>query len=148
MARPVPIGPNVRGYIAGLLDLKGNAYTARDKVLTVYINSVKSEAMQEDLRRWIGGGTIVEASSEGSRRGCTTHCDTQHFHYVRTSIKYTVTGLRALCVLHTLEPSLFEWDRKFATPYHDAIQRIEEMTVTKESAKILKDMAARGWETL
>lgn len=146
MARPSPIGPNVRGYIAGLLDLKGNAYTARDKTLTVYINSVKSEAMQEDLRRWIGGGTIVETSSEGDRRGCTQHCKQPHFHYTRTSVKYTVTGLRALCVLHTLEPSLFEWGRKFADPYHEAIQRIEEISTTKDGQKILKDMAARGWE--
>lgn len=146
MAKPVPLTPNARGYIAGLLDFKGNAYHGRKSGLIVYINGVKSEAMQKDIKRWIGGGSITENSSDGSRRGCTVHCDTQHFHYTRTSVKFIFSGLRALCVLHTLEPSLFEWDRKFAGPYHEAIQRIEEISTTKDGQKILNDMAARGWE--
>lgn len=146
MAVPQLLSPNARGYIAGLLDLKGNAYTARDGGLTVYINGIKSEAMQRDLKRWIGGGTIAKSKIEGSRRGCAQHCEHQHFDYTRHSVRYVVTGLRALCVLHSLEGSLFEWQRKFATPYHEAIQRIEEISTTKDGQKILEGMAARGWE--
>lgn len=146
MARIQPIGPNVRGYVAGMLDLKGNAYTSREKQLTVYLNGVRAEAIQTDLLKWIGGGSITENSSDGDRRGCKIHCDLPHFHYTRTSVKYTVTGLRALCVLHTLEPSLFTWGQKFATPYHNAIQRIEEVSTTKDGMKILDDMTKRGWE--
>ncbi len=146
MAQPALLSPNARGYIAGLLDLKGNAYTARDGGLTVYINGVKSSAIQTDLKKWIGGGTIVETSVEGSRRGCAQHCEHQHFEYTRTSVRYVVTGLRALCVLYSLEGSLFEWQTKFAEPFHEAMQRIGEISVTKDGRKILDNMAARGWE--
>jgi hypothetical protein len=146
MARPVPLSPNARGYIAGLLDFKGNAYYAKRGGLVVYISGVKSESMQKDLKRWIGGGSVTETSSDGDRRGCKTHCDLAHFHYTRTTVKFTFTGLRALCVLYSLEPSLHEWRRKFAEPFHEAMQRIEEISTTKDGKKILDDMAARGWE--
>lgn len=141
-----PLGPNARGYIAGLLDLKGNAYHSRKGGLTLYINGVKSPEMQRDLVRWIGGGYLKEDSSEGERRGCTLHCNQPHIHFARVSIRYIVTGLRALCVLHTLEPSLFEWRRKFSSPYHEAIQRIDVVSATKDGETIMKDMASRGWE--
>lgn len=146
MVKPVPLSPNARGYIAGLLDLKGNAYQAKRGTLTLYITGVRSEAMQKDLKRWFGGGAVTEQTAEGERRGCREHCDLPHFHYTRTSVKFTVTGLRALCVLHTLADSLFEWERKFSEPYHEAMQRIEEISTTKDGQKILADMAARGWE--
>ena len=146
MARPVPLTPNARGYIAGLLDLKGNAYYGRKTGLTLYISGVKSPQMQRDLKTWIGGGSISESTTDGDRRGCTQHCKQPHFHYTRTSVKFTVTGLRALCVLHSLDSSLFEWDRKFSTPYHETMKRIEEMTAASGAQKILDDMAARGWE--
>lgn len=141
-----PNTPRIFGYISGMLDLKGNAYTSRDKALMLYINGVKEPQMQKDLKRWIGGGTIKVDTYDGDRRGCAAHCDTAHFHYTRTSARYVVSGLRALCVLHTLEMELFEWERKFAKPYHDAIQRIEEISTTKDGQKILRDMSERGWE--
>lgn len=142
-AKQGALTPNVRGYVAGLLDLKGNAYTRRQGDLVVYIMGVRDPNMQRDLLLWIGGGSFTESVSEGDRRGCTRHCKTAHIHYVRSSVRYAVSGYRAACVLHTLEPSLFTWREKFANPFAEAMAR---PTVAGYSVKVADDMAAKGWE--
>lgn len=138
-----PLDSGVRGYIAGLFDLKGNAYTTRDGKFTAYIMGVKDPQMQRDLVAWLGGGSVTESSSEGERRGCTVHCDHPHIHYARTTVRFAVSGYRALCVVHTLEPNLFTWGDKFANPYAEALQH---KPIVGYTDKIAADMAEKGWE--
>lgn len=141
-----PLTPATRGYIAGMFDLKGNAYTAREGGLVAYINGVKDEQLQKDLKRWIGGGTIRIDTYDGDRRGCATHCDSPHFHYTRTSARYVVSGYRALILLYNLEDMMFSWSSKFADPFTEAMQRVEEVSTTKDGMKIAEDMQKRGWD--
>lgn len=138
------ITPNVRGYLAGMLDLKGNAYTTKAGNMTVYLNGVKDPRMQRDLVSWIGGGTIATNTSEGERRGCTIHCGHPHIDYHRTSVRYAVSGFRAVIVLYTLEPSLFTWAEKFREPYHMATEwKPRPVGLTDD---LIADMAQRGWD--
>lgn len=144
MARKArPLGDNVRGYLAGMFDLKGNAYTTRDGRFTAYIMGISDPQMQRDIVRWTGGGSTTESSSEGDRRGCTVHCDQPHVHYTRTTFRYTITGYRALCVVYTLEPSLFRWREKFANPVAEALARKPIVGFTE---KLATEMADKGWE--
>ncbi len=147
MATPLaPLTPATRGYIAGLFDLKGNACIAKESGLIAYINGVKDVQLQKDLKRWIGGGTIKVDKYDGDRRGCATHCDSQHFHYTRTSVRYIVSGHRALILLYNLESMLFSWDSKFSEPYNRAMQQMEGALSSREGMKIADDMQNRGWE--
>lgn len=136
------ITPNIRGYLAGLLDLRGNAYVRRQGDLVVYVNGVRSLDMQRDLAAWIGGGHVKETNTQGERRGCVTHCGHPHIDFKRSSVQYVVTGCRAVVVLYTLEPSMFTWSERFATPYHRAT---EGKTFPRENERILVDMGERGW---
>lgn len=138
-----PLDSAVRGYIAGLFDLKGNAYTTRDGKFIAYIMGISDPQMQKDIVRWMGGGSHHETSSDGTRRGCTVHCDHPHIDYSRTTYRFTISGYRALCVVHTLEPSLFTWRSKFANPYAEALQRNDIVGFTENLAT---EMADKGWE--
>lgn len=142
--RARPLGDNVRGYLAGLFDLKGNAYTTRDGKFTAYIMGISDPQMQRDVVRWMGGGSHHETSSDGKRRGCTVHCDHPHIEYSRTTFRFTISGYRALCVVHTLEPWMFTWGTKFANAYAEALQY--KPTIVGFSDKVAADMAEKGWE--
>lgn len=139
------ITPGVLGYLAGMLDLKGNAYAAKTGLLTVYINGVKDPNMQKDLVAWIGGGSINTQTSEGERRGCSRHCRHPHIEFRRTSVRYSVGGFRAMVVLFTLEPLLMTWGTKFAGPYNLATEALEARDIRMDAA-LIEDMRARGWE--
>ena len=111
------LGPNVRGYLACLLDQNGRAsYNQSHNRLTLGINGVGDPYLQTDLKSWMGGW-VEFSESAGDRRGCVHHCKTKHIHFSRRSYRWVVTGTRALFVLSTLEPSLRTWRAKFAEPY-------------------------------
>lgn len=139
------ITPGVIGYVAGMFDLKGNAYTTKGGLLTIYLNGVKDPAMQKDLVAWIGGGAISTTTSEGERRGCKTHCGHPHIDFRRTSVRYSVGGHRAMCVLYTLEPSMHTWSAKFRDPFNEAMDHMLSRERTMDAA-LVDDMRARGWE--
>lgn len=139
------ITPGIIGYLAGMFDLKGNAYTTKTGLLTAYINGVKDPQMQKDLVAWIGGGAISVQTSEGDRRGCKVHCGHPHIEFRRTSVRYSVGGFRAMCVLYTLEPSMHGWSHRFAEPFNRAMEILEARDVHMDDA-LVADMRDRGWE--
>jgi hypothetical protein len=92
-------------WLCGVLDIKAR-WNAQHSTITV---STGNEALGLAVADLLGVSMVAVEGVVGGfdRKGCTTHCPTQHVHInPRTSYRVRVTGIAAVIVAVNLLPGL------------------------------------------
>lgn len=94
-------------HAAGVLDVAG-VFRTRQSGPSV-LPMVAAHSTSSDLLGFLSGITgvgVTEVKRNYTRFGCDEHCAEKHIHVNHSSLRWSVTGVRAGIVLFNIEPFL------------------------------------------
>ena len=134
------IGPADLAYVAALIDLQGHITTrsVRDATLPLLALSSGNAGVLQMLGRMTGVRPFV-TRRDYNRVGCSAHCPEPHQHIVSESGRWSVSGVKATVVLHSVLPYLrFKRD--------EAVEAIRVGLDADYKPATLTKMKELGWE--
>lgn len=126
-------------YMAGILDALGLFQVRR--VQERDLAKVALHSTNGPLLEWVGAATgtkITEVKRNYARYGCDEHCNEKHIHVNHSSLRWSVTGVRATILIHSVLPHLV-LQSETAEQVLDATADAPYRKPTAEA------MAALGW---
>ena len=94
-------------HVAGLLDVTG-VFRVRVASGTV-LPMVAAHSTRNDLLSFLGAQTgtgVTEVKRNHSKFGCSEHCPDKHVHVNHSSLRWSVTGIRAGILIFNVLPFL------------------------------------------
>lgn len=126
-------------YVAALIDLQGHitSRTVREAVLPMVALSSPNAAVLRLLGEMTGVRPFI-TRRDYSRLGCVAHCPEPHQHIVSESGRWSLSGVKATVVLHSVLPFLrFQRD--------EAIEAIRLGLEAGYKPATIAKMAELGW---
>lgn len=99
--------PEEVAFIAGLLDVAG-VFRTRNLDSSV-LPMVAAHSTRDDLLQLLAkqtGTSVTEVKRNHSRFGCDEHCPDKHVHVQHSSLRWSVTGIRAGILIYNVLPYL------------------------------------------
>ena len=126
-------------YLAGVLDVTG-VFRTRQAGATL-LPMVAAHSTRSDLLQLIAKATgtgVTEVKRNYTRFGCDEHCTEKHVHVNHSSLRWSVTGIRAGILIFNVLPHL----RLQAEPAQKVLDETADAPFKKQTALAMQNL---GW---